>query len=127
MLQEPGRTIPTLGRMSRETGRRRCGSGQKVRAQVQTLGAGSLAVGRAMRYGYRMALSVRLPEDVEARLDELARKTGRTKTFYIREAILEHLEDLEDYYLALERVQNPEGDPVSIEDVIARLGLVDSV
>ena len=80
-----------------------------------------------MRYTYLMALSLRLPEDVEARLDKLARKTGRTKTFYIREAIIEHLEDLEDYYLALERIQNPEGDPVSLEDVIVRLGLVDSV
>ena len=74
-----------------------------------------------------MALSVRLPEEVEARLDALARKTGRTKTFYVREAIVEHIEDLEDYFLALERMQNPEGDPVSLEDVIARLGLVDSV
>ena len=80
-----------------------------------------------MRDKYRMALSVRLPEDVEARLDALARKTGRTKTFYIREAILEHIEDLEDYFLALERIQNPEGDPVSLDGVIARLGLVDSV
>jgi RHH-type rel operon transcriptional repressor/antitoxin RelB len=70
---------------------------------------------------------VRLPEEVEARLDALARKTGRTKTFYVREAIVEHIEDLEDYFLALERMQNPEGDPVSLEDVIARLGLVDSV
>jgi len=74
-----------------------------------------------------MALSVRLPEDVEARLEALARKTGRTKTFYIREAILEHLEDLEDYFLALERIQNPEDDSVSLEEVIARLGLDDSV
>ena len=74
-----------------------------------------------------MALSVRLPEEIEARLDALAQKTGRTKTFYIREAILEHIEDLEDYYLALERIQNPEGNPASLEDVIARLGLVDSV
>ena len=68
-----------------------------------------------------MALSVRLPEDIETRLEALAQKTGRTKTFYIREAVLEHLEDLEDYYLALERMQNPEGKPVSLEDVIARL------
>ena len=74
-----------------------------------------------------MALTVRLPEDVETRLEALAQKTGRTKTFYIREAVLEHLEDLEDYYLALERMQNPEGKPVSLEDVIARLGLDDSV
>ncbi len=76
---------------------------------------------------YRMALSVRLPEEIETRLEALAQKTGRTKTFYIREAVLEHLEDLEDYYLALERSQNPEGEPVSLEDVIKRLGLDDSV
>lgn len=74
-----------------------------------------------------MALSVRLPEEIETRLEALAQKTGRTKTFYIREAILEHIEDLEDYYLALERIQNPAGDPISLDDVIARLGLVDSV
>ena len=74
-----------------------------------------------------MALSLRLPEEIEARLDALAQKTGRTKTFYVREAIFEHIDDLEDYYLALERIQNPEGEPTSLEDVIARLGLVDSV
>lgn len=39
----------------------------------------------------------------------------------------EEIEDLEDYYLALERMQNPEGESVSLEDVIAHLGLEDSV
>jgi RHH-type rel operon transcriptional repressor/antitoxin RelB len=72
-----------------------------------------------------MALSLRLRQEIETRLAALARKTGRTKTFYIREAVLEHPEDLEDYYLAVERIQNPEGESVSLEDVIARLGLVD--
>jgi RHH-type rel operon transcriptional repressor/antitoxin RelB len=45
-------------------------------------------------------LALRLPEDIEHRLSELARRTGRTKSFYAREAILTHLEDLEDAYLA---------------------------
>lgn len=45
-------------------------------------------------------LAVRLPEDIENRLADLARKTGRTKTFYVRQAIIEHLDDLEDIYLA---------------------------
>ena len=39
-------------------------------------------------------LAIRLPEEVEKRLDALARRTGRTKTFYAREAIVEHLRDL---------------------------------
>jgi RHH-type rel operon transcriptional repressor/antitoxin RelB len=71
-----------------------------------------------------MALSIRLPEDIEARLDALARKTGRTKSFYVREAILEHLEDLEDYYLALERIQNPQGESIPFDGIAA---LVDPV
>ncbi|EXJ09141.1 MULTISPECIES: type II toxin-antitoxin system RelB family antitoxin [Nitrincola] len=52
-------------------------------------------------------LAIRLPEDIEARLTALAAKTGRTKTFYAREAILSHLDDMEDAYLALNRLENP--------------------
>ena len=49
-------------------------------------------------------LAIRLPDDIELRLGNLAKKTGRTKTFYAREAILEHLDDLEDMYLAEQRL-----------------------
>ena len=49
-------------------------------------------------------LSLRLSDEIEFRLAALARRTGRTKTFYAREAILTHLDDLEDYYLAAETV-----------------------
>ena len=45
-------------------------------------------------------LAIRLPEEIELRLAALASRTGRSKTFYAREAILTYLEDLEDYYLA---------------------------
>lgn len=44
--------------------------------------------------------AIRLPEETFCRLQALAQKTGRTTTWYIREAIQQHLEDLEDYYLA---------------------------
>lgn len=46
---------------------------------------------------------------------------------HVRAPTLEDIDDLEDYYLVLERTQNPEGDSVSLEDVIARSGLADSV
>jgi RHH-type rel operon transcriptional repressor/antitoxin RelB len=49
-------------------------------------------------------LAIRLPAEVESRLEALAKATGRTKTFYAREAILEHLDDLEDLYLAEQRL-----------------------
>ena len=48
-------------------------------------------------------LAIRLPPDLEQRLDKLARKTGRTKTYYARAAILEYLDDLEDIHLAEKR------------------------
>ncbi len=51
-------------------------------------------------------LAIRLPEEIEKRLAALATKTGRTKTFYAREAILEHLDEIEDKYLAVNRLEN---------------------
>jgi RHH-type transcriptional regulator, rel operon repressor / antitoxin RelB len=49
-------------------------------------------------------LALRLPPDLEKRLEALATRTGRSKSFYAREAILRHLEDLEDYHLAQQRL-----------------------
>ena len=67
-------------------------------------------------------LAIRLDADTEMRLNNLAKKTGRTKTFYAREAILEHLEDLEDIYLATQRLQRP-AKSYSARDVKRELGL----
>ena len=63
-------------------------------------------------------LALRLPADVEERLTELARKTGRTKSYYAREAILTHLDDLEDAYLAKRRLKPGRGR-VSLEELEA--------
>ena len=65
-------------------------------------------------------LAVRLPEGIESRLEALARKTGRTKSFYAREAILRHLEDLEDAHLARERLKRRRGR-VSLETLESEL------
>lgn len=73
-------------------------------------------------------LAIRLPDKIEKRLAELARATGRTKTFYVREAILEYLDDLEDIYLAEKRLGNyyaGKSRASSIEDVERELGLAD--
>jgi len=52
-------------------------------------------------------LAIRLPDDIEKRLEVLAKKTGRTKTYYVREAVIDHLEHLEDIYLSLDRLEKP--------------------
>jgi RHH-type transcriptional regulator, rel operon repressor / antitoxin RelB len=67
-------------------------------------------------------LAIRLDPEIENRLELLAKKTGRTKTFYAREAILEHLEDLEDIYLATQRLKRP-AKTLSAEEVKHELGL----
>ena len=73
-------------------------------------------------------LAIRLPAEVESRLDALAKATGRTKTFYAREAILEHLDNLEDLYLAEQRLIDARAgktEAVPLEDVMKRYGLAD--
>jgi RHH-type rel operon transcriptional repressor/antitoxin RelB len=71
-------------------------------------------------------LAIRLPAEIEARLEALAKATGRTKTFYAREAILEHLDDLEDFYLAERRLRDIRAgktQTVPLEEVMKRYGM----
>jgi len=77
-------------------------------------------------YSEESMLAVRLPQSIEKRLEKLARRTGRTKTFYVREAVVQHLEDLEDIYAAervLERVRSGREPTVSLEEVMKRHGM----
>lgn len=69
-------------------------------------------------------LSLRLSDDVETRLAQLAEATGRTKTFYAKEAINRYLDEMEDTYIAISRLENP-GKRMLMEDVEAELGLDD--
>ena len=71
-------------------------------------------------------LAIRLPEAIEERLEQLAKRTGRTKTFYAREAILTHLEELEDIYLAetrLEEIRSGRSKAIPLETVMKSRGL----
>lgn len=71
-------------------------------------------------------LAIRLPEEIEARLRVLAERTGRSKSFYVREAVLEHLDDLEDYYLAAQRLAE-RLPTIPLEEVERRLGGLSSI
>jgi len=73
-------------------------------------------------------LAIRLPEEIEKRLDSLAKATGRTKTYYAREAILEYLDDLEDFYIAEKRmadIRSGRDRTIPLKEVMKRHGLVD--
>ena len=72
-------------------------------------------------------VSLRLPPALAKRLDRLAKKTGRSKTFYMTEAITEYMEDLEDYYLAervSEEVRTGKQKTYSHEEMMKRYGVV---
>jgi RHH-type rel operon transcriptional repressor/antitoxin RelB len=71
-------------------------------------------------------LAIRLPAEIENRLEALAKATGRTKTFYAREAILEHIDDLEDVYLAekrLEDIRAGRTKTIPLEKIMKRHGM----
>lgn len=68
-------------------------------------------------------LSVRLPDDVHDRLNKLAEKTKRTKSSFIKEMIETSLEEYEEAYLALERLNEKNARYLSTEELEEELGL----
>ena len=73
-----------------------------------------------------MATSIRLEPAAEQRLDRLAQTTGRSKAYYLRELITNGLDDLEDFYLAEQRlidVRAGRSETVSLETVMKRYGM----
>jgi len=74
------------------------------------------------------AVSLRLPPELSARLEKMAKRTGRTKTYYIRQAIEEKIADMEDWYLAEHRMKEHlagRSKSYTLDEVEKHLGLVD--
>jgi RHH-type rel operon transcriptional repressor/antitoxin RelB len=69
------------------------------------------------------AISLRLPDDVHDRLNRLAEKTKRTKSSFIKEMIETSLEEYEEAYLALERLNDKNARYLSTEELEEELGL----
>ena len=72
--------------------------------------------------------TVRLTPEIEKRLDDLARLTGRTKTYYVKELIEDNIDELENYYLAaasLERVRKGKEKTQDLASMRQQLGLED--
>lgn len=70
-----------------------------------------------------MTYSIRLPEGIEKRLEYLASQTGRTKSFYVKEAIVDRLNEIEDIYLSekrLEDIRSGITQTISLQDVMKR-------
>ncbi|MBU4230795.1 MAG: ribbon-helix-helix domain-containing protein [Proteobacteria bacterium] len=71
-------------------------------------------------------LTVRLPDDIENRLNALSKTTNRPKSFYVREALERSIEDIEDIYLAekrLEDIRAGKSKTVPLDEVLKRYGM----
>lgn len=71
-------------------------------------------------------INFRVDETIDVRLERMARLTGRTKTWYVREAVSEYLDDMEDIYLAdrvMDRVERGNESVHALEDLERELGL----
>ena len=62
-------------------------------------------------------IAIRLPETIEKKIDELSAKTGKTKSFLAREAIIEYLENIKVYQTAVKRLKNPSRKIWSLEEL----------
>lgn len=69
-------------------------------------------------------VAVRLEQDLNARLNKLAKSTGRSKSFYIQQAIARFMEDMEDTFIAIERLENP-SQRYSMDEVKEMLNVAD--
>ena len=73
-----------------------------------------------------MTYSIRLPHEIEARLESLSMQTGRSKSFYVKEAILDRLDDIEDIYLAekrLEDIRSGRTKTIPLQEVMKLYGM----
>ena len=71
----------------------------------------------------KMTYSIRLPHEIEERLEKLSAQTGRNKAFYVKEAILDHLDDIEDVYLSekrLGRIRSGRTQTIPLQEVMKR-------
>ncbi len=67
-------------------------------------------------------LGIRLDSKLESRLGRLAKQTGRSKSYYAREAIRQYLDDREDYLAGLAVLEREE-PTISLRELERRLGL----
>jgi RHH-type rel operon transcriptional repressor/antitoxin RelB len=67
-------------------------------------------------------LTVRLSPKLETRLNKLAKKTGRPKSYFAKKALESFLDEQEDYLIALSRLEN-KMPSIPLEEVVKRLGL----
>jgi RHH-type rel operon transcriptional repressor/antitoxin RelB len=69
------------------------------------------------------AISLRISEDLDAKLTEVAKETERSKSFHIQKALKAYLADIADLQIALDRLHDTSDPVVSLQDIRKELEL----
>ena len=62
-------------------------------------------------------LSVRLDKELEEELEKLAKRTKRPKSFFVKEALREYLQDVKDVLEAKERLSDPKRELLTLDEL----------
>ncbi|MFA5502419.1 MAG: ribbon-helix-helix domain-containing protein [Sulfurovaceae bacterium] len=68
-------------------------------------------------------LSIRLDPKMEERIDNLSKATKRPKSFFVKEALANYLDDIEDYYDAMKRKNSSDRELISLDELKAALSV----
>lgn len=74
----------------------------------------------------KTAVTFRLSPDLKVRVDNLARKTNRSSSYFYNQLVADHIDELEDIYDCLaiiENVKKGKEKTVPLEKVMADYGL----
>ncbi len=64
-----------------------------------------------------IAISIRIPDDLASKLDEIARETERPKSFHVQKALESYLDELADLQVALDRLHDTSDPVISLDDI----------
>jgi len=70
-----------------------------------------------------IAISIRIPDDLASKLDEIARETERPKSFHVQKALESYLDELADLQVALDRLHDTSDPVISLDDMRSELEL----
>ena len=68
-------------------------------------------------------LSVRLDDSMQTKLENLAKITQRPKSFFVKEALKNYLDDMADFYEAQKRSKSEDRNLISLEELEKSLEL----
>ncbi len=69
------------------------------------------------------AISVRIPEELAAKLHEIAKETERPKSFHVQKALEAYLSEIADLQVAYDRLHDTTDPVISLEDMRKELEL----